>query len=287
MNIKKLILVIIVITSSFNLVSCGSVRDKMINSRLNELNESTKIKDKRSRQVFEVLKNKDKEGLKNLFSVSALKEAENIDENIDYVMNLLEGEITSVDGGEGPSSESSSGGVHVAEETYDYTITTDKGNYLLFLLYISADSFNKENEGLYMLQLIKEEDSEIECDYGQVIRCPGVYVPPSSKYTDIKFQDGTEIAGGFKFLKYQEDHSDGKFNIYATIQSDIAYGDVKVSFCFYDANGEKIGLAVERLKDPVEADGIFDVKLTAHDYDNKALNYEDIASYKFFGIDAR
>ena len=287
MSIKKIILIIITIVFSISLVSCDSLRDKMINSRLSELNESTKIKDKRSREVFEALKNKDKEGLKKLFSVSALKEADNIDESIDYVMNLLDGEIISVDGGEGPSSESSGGGAYVAEDTYDYTITTDKGKYLLFLLYISADTFNKENKGLYMLQLINEEDSERECDYGQVIRCPGVYVPPVTKYTDIKFQDGTEIPGGFKFLKYEEEHSNGNFTIKATIQSEIAYGDIDIAFGFFDANGKKIGIASERTKDPVEAGGTFEVNMHPRAYGNDELKYEDIASYKFFGIDAR
>ena len=236
--------------------------------------------------MFEALKNKDKEGLKKLFSVSALKEAYNIDESIDYVMNLLDGEIISVDGGEGPSSESNDGGAYVAEDTYEYTITTDKGKYLVFLLYISADTFNRENEGLYMLQVINEENIDMEYDIGQAIRCPGVYQPPVTQYTDIKFQEGTEIAGGFKFLQYQEDHSDGKYNIYATIQSDIAYGDIKVAFCFYDSNGEKIGLANDG-ESELEAGGTFKINLTAESYDGKELKYEDIASCKFFGIDAR
>ena len=287
MNIKKIVLIITTIIFSISLIACGSAKDKMINSRLSELNESTKIKDKRSREVFEALKNKDKEGLKKLFSVSALKEAENIDGSIDYVMNLFDGEITSVKGGEGYSSETSSDGVHVSEETYDYTITTDKGDYFLFLLYIGSDSFNKENEGLYMLQLIKEEDSEKECDYGRVIRCPGIYVPPVNKYNDIKFQDGTEIPGGFKFLKYKEDHSDGKFYIKATIQSEIAYGDIHIAFGAFDADGEKIGVASGGPRDPVEAGGIFEVNMCTTDYDNKDLKYEDIASIQFFGIDAR
>ena len=286
MNIKKLTLILTVIISSFNLVSCGSTKDKMINSRLNELNESSKIRDKRSKEVFEVLKNKDKEALKNLFSVSVLKLSKNIDENIEYIMNFFEGEITSIDGGPGYSTSSKSNGVSVSEDTYKYTISTTEGNYFLFFIYISTDTFNKENEGLYMMQLIKGEDKEMEYDGGNAIRCPGVYCPPVTQYKDIKFQDGTEIAGGFKFLKYQEDHSDGKFNINATIRSEIAYGDISISFCFYDKNGEKIGVARQSSKGPVEGGGSFEVNLTAHDYDNKDLKYEDIASIKFFGIEA-
>ena len=286
MNIRNFLLFILSIIFSANIISCDSLKGKIINSRLSELNESTKIKDKRSREVFEVLKNKDKEGLKNLFSVSALKLSKNIDENIDYVMNLLDGEIISVDGGEGPSSETSSNGVHLAEDTYKYTITTEGGEYFLFLIYISSDTFNRENEGLYMFQLVREEDKTTEYDGGNIIVCPGIYVPPSSKYTDVKLQDGTEIAGGFKFLKYQEDHSDGKFNIYATIQSEIAYGNVKVSYCFFDSSGEKIGLAVGG-KTKLEAGNTFEISLTAEDYDGNKLNYEDIASCEFYGIKAR
>ena len=286
MNIKKLTLILTVIISSFNLVSCGSTKDKMINSRLNELNESSKIRDKRSREVFEVLKSKDKEALKEMFSVSALKVAKDIDKGIDYVMDFFDGEIISVDGGPGRSAESNNSGVSVAEDTYQYTITTDKGIYEVFLIYISKDTFNPENEGLYMLQIIDGNNVKSECDKGQVIRCPGVYCPPVTQYTDIKFQDGTEVAGGFKFLKYEEDHSDGKFNIYATIQSEIAYGNVKVSYCFFDSSGEKIGLAVGG-KTKLEAGNTFEISLTAEDYDGNKLNYEDIASCEFYGIKAR
>ena len=37
----------------------------------------------------------------------------------------------------------------------------------------------------------------------------------------------------------------------------------------------------------LEAGGTFKINLTAESYDGSELKYEDIASYKFFGIDAR
>lgn len=258
----------------------------MMNQKLNELNASSKSKDEIVQEILYTLKNKDKEALKKMFSVSALKTAKNIDESIDYVMDFFDGEILSVDDDSNGGSSSNSDGIKVVEDTYRCSVTTDNGKYLVFFIYISKDTFNCENEGLYMLQVINEENIDTEYDIGQAIRCPGIYCPPVSQYTDIKFQEGTEIAGGFKFLKYQEDHSDGKFNISAIIQSDIAYGCVSISFCFYDKNGEKIGLARQSTENPVKAGDAFEVNLTARDYDLKDLKYEDIASCKFFGIDA-
>lgn len=39
-----------------------------------------------------------------------------------------------------------------------------------------------------MLQVINEENIDMEYDIGQAIRCPGVYQPPVTQYTEIKFQ---------------------------------------------------------------------------------------------------
>ena len=285
MILKRYAIFFIALIFSCNLISCGLSKDKMINLRLNELNEDAKISNKHLDDILGVLKSKDKEALKEMFSVSALKVAKDIDKGIDYVMDFFDGEIISVDGGPGRSAESNNSGVSVAEDTYQYTITTDKGIYEVFLIYISKDTFNPENEGLYMLQIIDGNNVKSECDKGQVIRCPGVYCPPVTQYTDIKFQDGTEVAGGFKFLKYEEDHSDGKFNIYATIQSEIAYGWLNIAYCFFDSNGKKIGLASGGIEKFKAGDSV-KIKLTATSYGSEDLKYEDIASCRFYGIDA-
>lgn len=132
MGIRKIILLITTIVFSISLVSCGSAKDKMINSRLNELNSSSKSKKERINKMVDILKNKDKETLKSMFSVSALKTAKNIDESIDYVMNFFDGEIISVDDASNGGSSSNSDGISVAEETYRCSVTTDKGKYLMF-----------------------------------------------------------------------------------------------------------------------------------------------------------
>ncbi|MDR3597609.1 DUF5104 domain-containing protein [Clostridium sp.] len=93
MNIKRLILFITIIALSLGLLSCSSVRSSMLRERLSELNASNdnEIADTRFQNIIEALENKDKEGLKKMLSPNALKEANDIDGGIDYIMEFYKG----------------------------------------------------------------------------------------------------------------------------------------------------------------------------------------------------
>lgn len=85
MNIKRSIIFITIIIFSLGLLSCNSART-MINDRLAELNGS-KDDEKAEIQfqkIMMILEDKDKEGMKKIFSSNALKEANDIDGGIDY-----------------------------------------------------------------------------------------------------------------------------------------------------------------------------------------------------------
>jgi hypothetical protein len=278
-NIMKFILLLIITSISMSLISCNSALKAM------GYKSDKEIADSYFQSIIDSIENKDKEGLKKMFSTSALNEAKDIDSQIDYIMDFFKGDIVSFEGGPGVESSSSHDGGQAVENNYDYTVETDKGKYFIFFKYISKDTYNSENVGLYMLQVINEKDKEIEYDGGQAIKCPGIYTPPITKYTNIKLEPGTDIAGGFKLLKYNVDNTDGKFNISATIKSNISYCSATIYFCFYNSKGEKIGVASKEI-DNVEANSTFEIKLKASDYECKDLNYNDISSYKFMGIDA-
>lgn len=134
----------------------------MIDARLSELNASNddKIADTRFQKIIGALENRDKEGLKKMFSPQALKEAKGIDGDIDYIMDFYKGTMKSKDRGGPITSESIDYGVKKIEQECSYKVTTDVGNYSIYFIDKIVDTGNSDNVGLYTLDIIKESDGD-------------------------------------------------------------------------------------------------------------------------------
>lgn len=174
MNIKTFIVFIIIITISVSLLSCGTLK-----SAIHVRSDDT-IADTRFQNIVDSLENKDKEGLKKMFSPKALKEAKDIDEGIDYIMEFYKGNVKSKERALS-RSDSNSDGERTSELKVFYTVTTDKDTYIVFFIEEKVDTKNPDNVGLYMLQIIKESDQNKEFDWGTNIKCAGVYNPDINK----------------------------------------------------------------------------------------------------------
>lgn len=174
MNIKKLLSFATIITLSLVLLSCSSFRSELFTR------DDEKIADTRFQKIIEALDNKDKEGLKKMFSPSALKEAKDIDGGIDYIIEFYKGKIESKEG-----SREGSGSNNHGEKTGGlkcfYRVTTDKDKYIIFFIDQLVDTKNPDNVGLYMLQIIKLSDREKEFDWGEKTKCAGIYRPDTAK----------------------------------------------------------------------------------------------------------
>lgn len=171
---KKVLLGAILMAFVLILNSCT-----LANSRIEMLNNSSEDKkaDARMEQVIEVTKNQDKESLKNLFSTKALDEAVNIDAGIDYLMNLMEGEIISWERDTLSSHESIEYGKKSEFIRSWYTVTTNVGVYDFFFLDYTVDTINPDNAGLYALRAVKAEDREKHFTYAQDMAIAGIYIP--------------------------------------------------------------------------------------------------------------
>ncbi|WP_310939130.1 DUF5104 domain-containing protein [Clostridium sp. SHJSY1] len=128
----------------------------------------------RLQKIIEYLESQNKERLRNLFSPNALKEAKDIDGDIDYIMNFYKGKFISKEGSL-ESSDSKNEGVIKSELKGFYRVTTDKDKYIVFFIDQLSDTENQDNVGLYMLQIIKLEDREKYFDFGEKTKCPGIY----------------------------------------------------------------------------------------------------------------
>jgi hypothetical protein len=175
MNIKRLLSFITVVIFSFGLSSCIVFKPKQLTQNDEE------IADTRFQEIIEAIGRRDKEGLKKMFSINALKEAESIDDDIEYLMQFYKGSIQSKDGTVVTSDSKNDGEKTKKLECY-YTVVTDKDTYIVFFINQVVDTKNPDNLGLYMLQIIKQSDEEEEFDWGgEKTGCAGIYRPKDTE----------------------------------------------------------------------------------------------------------
>jgi len=174
MTAKKLLLLIAIITICLGLSSCSILKPGRFSR------DDGKIAETRFQKIIEAIDKKDKKGLKNMFSPQALKEAKDIDGDIEYIMEFYKGNLESKDRAY-QVDDSNNYGVDTSELKCFYTVTTDVEKYIVFFIDRIADDKNPDNVGLYMLQIIKLADREKEFDWGSKTRCAGIYRPADAK----------------------------------------------------------------------------------------------------------
>lgn len=181
MNIKKLIIFITIIIFSLGLLSFNSSRS-MINDRVSELNGSNddETADKCFQKIIEALDNKDKEGLKKIFSPNALKEAKDIDTGIDYIMDFYKGKMKS-NRRTVVTSESKNYGEKKKELECSYKVATDVGNYSIHFVEKVIDTKNTDNVGVYTLDIMKEEEGDEFFHWGNKEQGAGIYHQDTNK----------------------------------------------------------------------------------------------------------
>lgn len=134
-------------------------------------------RDQAVEQVIAAIQTNDIQYIQTLFSKKALREAENFEDSFERLVGFFQGELISCEFQAETTSDSKSGGVVRTENRFWYSVVTDKEEYLLFVLEYPRDQADRDNEGVYMLQLIRMESRESLFDGGQNIRYAGIYVP--------------------------------------------------------------------------------------------------------------
>ena len=120
-----------------------------------------KLAEKRCEDIVAALENKDSSAIKAMFSQKAIEEAEDLDDEIEYIIEHYEGSLKSFKGKSKKTTVKA-----------DYTVITDKQTYVLFFVEVSNTDDETEN-GIYRLWLSKE--SEKDAYYGHFDA--GIYIP--------------------------------------------------------------------------------------------------------------
>ena len=141
------------------------------------LDDEKEIADAKFAEIAEVIAAKDREKLKKVFSTKALTEATNIENEIDYLFDLIKGDDISWEHIRWLSNESVREGKKSSTIVAWYRLTTSEDTYLFFIIYYNIDQIDPDNKGIYSLRAIKEIDEETEFTYWQDMRIPGIYVP--------------------------------------------------------------------------------------------------------------
>ena len=95
-----------------------------------------------------------------MFSNQALSETTDIYEDIDYLFEFIQGDITHCNRQSWASSEVIERGKKSLMVRSEYKIITDKEEYWFYIIDYSIDTINSYNAGLYMLEVMTWEDSD-------------------------------------------------------------------------------------------------------------------------------
>ena len=108
--------------------------------------------DERVEQVVSIINDKDRSAFRTVFSEKALEEAADFEGGLDFLFELIQGEILSWERDVIASDQSSRDGKRSLMIRYACTVTTEHDDYVLFFIDYIIDTINPDNEGLYMLQ---------------------------------------------------------------------------------------------------------------------------------------
>jgi len=174
---KKYCCWLLLLISLMSLCSCS-----MVDSRLKMLNQNSDNEnaDARMAQVIDEIKNQDKDAIKAIFSKQALSETNDIDDGINYLFNLVKGDIKSWENyriGSGGAIKYGKKDILIFSF---YTVTTDVGVYKFFLLDHSINTIDPNNAGLYSLRAIKSKDEKTQFTFWEDMQIPGIFIPKTN-----------------------------------------------------------------------------------------------------------
>ena len=176
-SISAILCLLLILSTAFCLAGCKS-REQRLNEETEY--EETQMKAVREK-VIRCIKKDDKEGLKKLFSKSAQKDIEDLDGKIDELLEAFKGESI----------------VSVKSEPVDLSRTNDYGKesisiygeqafklkdgkiYAVWIDFCDKDDNNKDNVGLYMIEVCTCSREELPEEFtweGVNSGKPGIFI---------------------------------------------------------------------------------------------------------------
>ena len=139
-----------------------------------------------NKKVVKCINEKDKKGLKNLFSKSAQKDIEDLDGKIDEMLEAFKGKsIVSIKSEPVDSSRTYDYGKKSITIYGDYELNLDNGNkYILLISYCDTDDENKSSVGIFKLTLLTFSNEMLPKDFrmGSSVDDHGIFIYTLQNY---------------------------------------------------------------------------------------------------------
>ena len=174
-SIIAILCLLLILSIAFGFVGCKS-REQRLNEETTY--EDTQIK-AMNKKVVKYINEKDKEGLKKLFSKSAQKDIEDLDGKIDELFKVFDGKIIK---SVRVSSKVTDGSINVQPFSIIGKCTfslNSKRQYIGYIDFCDKDDNNKDNVGLYMIEVCTCSREELPEEFtweGVNSGKPGIFI---------------------------------------------------------------------------------------------------------------
>lgn len=171
----SILCLLIILSTAFCLAGCKTRTDEMADQEIYAEKQINAV----NKKIVKCINNKDEKGLKALFSKNIQEESEDIDNKISELISAFDGiEIKSIEGKEpGFSGDSNTQPINIFGF---YTLNLSNGDkYVMWVDFCSMDDENKDNVGLYMIEMINCTKDKLPSDFkwnGINNDKPGVFI---------------------------------------------------------------------------------------------------------------
>lgn len=154
--LKKIKVVLCCVVLCMNLGGCVKPMNEG-DRQTKKLGSEQQIADQMMEDIATALDAGDADGLKSLFSKTALEEATDIDQQISALLNFYQGKKQSFEGDASSSTHTKYGEDIEKQFIGQYLLITDNESYRVIYDYKVIDKDNPDAEGLSQLEIVPDE----------------------------------------------------------------------------------------------------------------------------------
>lgn len=178
MKTKTYIGILTVLLSSLFLVSCsGSFFVPIFFTHDEDQPDFNTDSTDKTAKLFEMIRDKDEDGFKNMFSESTSENVKDFDSQVKKLFDYIEGDV--IDASVQPMNEEAGKAVdeYTQDRYYSCIMTTSKAKYMVEFGERSIDTSNPKNIGFYSFYIYPEEQKNpVFEDVPDGFYCPGIHI---------------------------------------------------------------------------------------------------------------